>query len=68
MSTFDRIFRTLIVVAIAILYFAKVISGTLAIVLLIAAGIFLLTSLAGSCPMYSLFGISTCKVRKDTTG
>ncbi len=67
MSSFDRGIRLLIVAVIAVLYFTNSISGILAIVLLIAAGIFLLTSLAGSCPMYSLFGISTCKVNKDTT-
>ncbi len=27
----------------------------------------LMTGLLGSCPMYTLFGISTCPVRKPTT-
>ncbi|CAN5760963.1 hypothetical protein BH10BAC3_BH10BAC3_22660 [soil metagenome] len=61
MGSFDRIFRVLAAIAIAILYFTHQISGTLAIVLLVFAGIFLLTSLIGSCPLYSVFGISTCK-------
>jgi hypothetical protein len=31
------------------------------LILLILAGIFLLTSLIGTCPLYVPFGINTCK-------
>ncbi|MBS1607906.1 MAG: DUF2892 domain-containing protein [Bacteroidetes bacterium] len=61
MGSADRVIRILIAVVIAGLYFSKLISGTAAIILLIIAGIFLLTSLLGSCPLYSVLGISTCK-------
>lgn len=57
----DRIVRVLIAVVIAILFFTKVISGTLGIVLLVLGGVFLLTSLVGFCPLYAPFGIKTCK-------
>lgn len=56
----DRIIRALIAVAIAVLYFTNVITGTLAIVLLIIGGVFLLTSIVGFCPLYAPFGIRTC--------
>ncbi len=65
MSTADRLIRTLIAVAIAVLYFTGRISGTLAIVLGVIAVVFLLSSLAARCPGYSLFGWST---RKGSSG
>jgi len=61
MSTVDRVIRTLIAVAVAVLYFMKVISGTVAIVLGIIAVVFLVSSLVGQCPGYNLLGISTNK-------
>jgi len=61
MGSFDRIIRVIIAIVIAILYFANVISGTVAIVLLVLAGVFILTSLVSFCPLYLPFGISTKK-------
>ena len=61
MGGFDRIFRVLLAVAVAVLYFTGVISGTWAIVLGILAIVFLLTSLIGFCPLYKPFGFSTKK-------
>jgi hypothetical protein len=59
MGSIDRIFRILIALAIIALYFTNEISGTAAIVLLIFAGIFILTSFLSFCPIYWPFGIST---------
>ncbi len=56
----DRIIRVLIAVAIAILFFTEVITGTLGIVLLVVGAVFLLTSVVGFCPLYAPFGIRTC--------
>lgn len=64
MGNTDRIVRFVIAAAIAVLYFTNVISGTLGIVLLVGAGIFLLTSLISFCPLYAPFGLSTCKVKQ----
>lgn len=64
MGTTDRIIRLLIAVAIGILYFTNVISGTLAIVLGILAGVFVLTSFIGFCPLYLPLGINTCRNKK----
>jgi hypothetical protein len=63
MGTADRIVRTIIAAVIAILYFTNVITGTLGIVLLILAVVFLATSLISFCPLYAPFGISTCKTK-----
>lgn len=57
----DKIIRIIIAAIIAILYFTNVISGTLGIVLLILAGIFVLTSMVSFCPLYLPFGIHTNK-------
>jgi len=60
MGNTDKIIRLIIAAGIAILYFSGVITGTIGIVLLILAGIFVLTSLVGFCPLYALFGMDTC--------
>ena len=59
MGSVDRIVRILVAVVIAILYFTHVLSGTVAIVLLVLAGIFVATSFMSFCPLYVPFGIST---------
>jgi Protein of unknown function (DUF2892) len=59
MGTEDKILRIVAAIVIAILYFMHVISGTVAIVLLVLAAVFILTSLVGFCPLYAPFGLST---------
>jgi hypothetical protein len=61
MGSIDKALRIIVAIVIAILYFLNLISGTLAIVLLILAGIFILTSFLGTCFLYLPFGISTKK-------
>lgn len=61
MGTVDKAVRILAAVVIAALYFANIISGTLAIILLVFAGVFVLTSLISFCPLYWPLGISTRK-------
>ena len=60
----DRVIRIILAVVISILYFTNVISGTSGLVLLVLAGIFLLTSFIGFCPLYAIFGLNTCPVKK----
>ncbi|MEN9457564.1 MAG: hypothetical protein BWY47_00710 [Bacteroidetes bacterium ADurb.Bin302] len=60
MGTVDKTVRIIIAAVVAGLYYAGTISGTLGIVLLVLAGVFVLTSLVSFCPLYTLFGISTC--------
>ena len=59
MGSVDRVVRTLIAIVIGILYFAGVLTGTLALILGILAVIFLLTSVVSFCPLYALLGLST---------
>ena len=61
MGLADKVTRILVAIAIFVLYFSNLISGTLAIILLILAGIFILTSFISFCPLYLPFGISTRK-------
>ena len=61
MGKVDRVIRVLIAVIILVLYFTHLISGTLAVILLILAGVLVVTSLWGLCPLYLLFGLSTTK-------
>ncbi|MGE5357090.1 MAG: DUF2892 domain-containing protein [Deltaproteobacteria bacterium] len=57
----DTWVRILIALAVLLLYYFDVISGTLAIILLIVGIVLLLTSLLGFCPLYSILKINTCK-------
>jgi len=57
----DRTIRVLIALAVALLYFTHVISGTLAVVLGIVAVVFAVTAFINFCPLYALLGISTRK-------
>ena len=61
MGSADKLIRVLIAVVIAVLYYLDKIEGTLALVLLAFAFIFLLTSLVSFCPLYTILGINTCK-------
>lgn len=65
MGKLDRLARIGVAVIIAILFATKAISGTMAIVLMIFAVIFMATSFISFCPLYLPFGFST---RKDENG
>lgn len=60
MGTADRLIRIIIALVIIGLWYFEVVTGTLAIVLLVAAGVFVLTSLVSFCPLYTILGINTC--------
>ncbi len=62
MGITDRIIRILAAITVIVLYATGVLTGVWGIVLLVFAGIFILTSLFGVCPLYMPFGINTqCK-------
>lgn len=60
MGTTDKLIRVIIAALIGILVITGVLEGTLAIVGIIIAGIFLLTSVISFCPIYTLLGINSC--------
>ncbi|MEP7232762.1 MAG: DUF2892 domain-containing protein [Ginsengibacter sp.] len=61
----DRSIRIIIAAVVAYLYYNETITGTLGIVLLVIAGIFVLTSLVSFCPLYKLVGLNTCPAKRD---
>lgn len=63
MGPADKSIRVLLAIIVAVLYYFDVIGGTLAIVLMAFAIVFLLTSLVSFCPLYTLLGINTCKTK-----
>lgn len=64
MGTADKVIRVLIALAIGVLIYTDVLTGTLAVVLGVLAIVFVLTSLVSFCPLYTLFGIRTCKTKE----
>lgn len=65
MGNADRIIRIIFAAIVAVLYFTNIITGTLGIVLLVIAGVFLLTSFISFCPIYTMLGINTSQVKKS---
>lgn len=62
MGKADRYLRIVAAAVVLVLYFTGNIGGVLATILLSVAAIFIATSLINFCPIYRLFGMSTCKV------
>lgn len=60
----DRIIRIVVAAVIGFLYWQGVINGTIAYVLFAVAAIFILTSFISFCPLYTIVGLNTCKVKK----
>ncbi len=65
MGTADRIIRIILAAVVGFLYYNGTITGTLGIVLLVLAGVFVLTSLISFCPLYTLVGLNTCPAKKQ---
>lgn len=64
MGNLDKGVRIALALVVALLYYFDVIEGTLAYVLMAFAIVFLLTSFVSFCPLYTLIGVNTCKVKK----
>jgi len=62
MGSTDKIVRFVLAAVFVYLYYAGIVAGTLGIVLLVLAGVFVLTSLVSFCPLYKIVGLSTCPV------
>ncbi len=60
----DRIIRVTIAVVLVVLYLTEIVTGGLGATLLGVAGIMLLTSFVGSCPLYLPFGLSTLRKKQ----
>ena len=64
MGELDRIIRLVVAAVLAVLYFIGTLTGTIVIIAWVVAGVFTLTSLVSFCPLYTLFGFSTCSIKK----
>lgn len=57
----DKLVRLVIALVISVLYFANIITGTLAVVLGVVAVVLVATALLNFCGLYAVMGFSTCK-------
>jgi hypothetical protein len=64
MGSTDKVVRLSAAAVLAALYFTGTVTGTLGIVAIVAAAVFMLTSLVSFCPLYPILGINTCSVKK----
>lgn len=59
----DRAIRLVITIVLVALYFSGSVTGTLGLILLIGAAVFTLTSVISYCPLYTVLGINTCRIK-----
>jgi len=60
----DRTIRFILAAVFVALGYFEVVEGTIAIVLYVLAAVFVLTSFIKFCPLYTIFGASTCKINE----
>jgi hypothetical protein len=65
MGSIDRTVRIIVAIVLATLYFTGTLTGTLGTIALVVGGIFIFTSVISFCPLYALFGMSTCPAKKS---
>lgn len=63
MGATDRIIRILLAAVFAYLFFAGIVTGVAGIILVILGGVFVLTSLVGFCPLYTIFGVNSGRTK-----
>ena len=64
MGSTDRIIRFIVAAIFIALYFTDTVTGIWGVVLLVLAGVFILTTFVSFCPLYAPFGLSTCPNKK----
>lgn len=65
MGSADRIIRLIVAAIFATLFFTDTVTGTLGTILVVLGAVFALTSFVSFCPLYAIFGINTCSVKKS---
>ena len=63
----DRSIRQLIAGVFLILWLTDIVRGAALIIMMILAGILLLTGITGVCPLYGLFGMESSESKKDNS-
>lgn len=61
MGTLDRVIRGIIAVVAIALYATGTVTGTWGVILIIAAAVFLVTSMVSFCPLYLPLGLNTIR-------
>jgi hypothetical protein len=56
----DRMIRTVMAIILFAVFFSNTLTSTFGYITLVAGIVLLLTSVVGFCPLYALFGASTC--------
>lgn len=64
MGMADKAIRLMIAIVLIILFYKGILPGIIGIIGLILALLLTVTSLIGFCPIYALFKINTCDVKK----
>ncbi len=64
MGRLDRIIRLIVAIVVGMLFYFGAIEGTFAYIAIALALVFLLTSFINFCPLYAVFGINSCSVKK----
>lgn len=64
MGSTDRVIRLLLATVFAMLGYFKVIEAPISTVFYVLAAVFVLTSLMNFCPLYTIFGLNTCKIKE----
>lgn len=65
MGSTDKLIRLAIAIVLIVLYMTHKLPETWDIVALVVALIFTITSLISFCPIYSIFGLKTCKNEEE---
>jgi hypothetical protein len=63
-GTPDRAARIILAVVLAVAAVGGFVTGPLAILAAVIAAVMLVTGIVGFCPLYALFRVSTCPVRR----
>jgi hypothetical protein len=61
MGTTDKAIRIVVAIVLITLNLTNVVTGTLGVILLVLAAVFILTSFVSFCPLYLPLGINTCR-------
>lgn len=64
MGSFDKIARLVVSVVFFALFLTNLVTGVVGYVLIALGLIFSLTAFLNFCPLYTIFGISTCKIEE----
>ena len=63
-GSFDKVLRIVLAILLFGVAYFGIVEGTLAIVAYVAGAVMLFTGFMKSCPLYSIFGISSCPLKK----